>query len=142
MVIDEETSIVAGVFGGLADLNPSLAVVHPILLENSSEIRLMRAVLEDAVECVRKGLVSKSTSALRLAREAEEWIFYDDPQWIFSFPNICAALGIDPDYLRLGIKKWKENPGNVPKKPVCRQAVLNRHSPSSTHFARHARKYG
>jgi len=28
--------------------------------------------------------------------------------WIFSFVNCCDALGIEPDYLRQGLLRWKQ----------------------------------
>ncbi len=72
------------------------------------EAALMRAVLEDAVHCFQKQFVRKGRHVLRLAREAEEWFAAADPRWPFSFVNICAVLGLEPEYLRLGLKQWRE----------------------------------
>ena len=72
------------------------------------ETALMRAVLEDAIHCFQKQFVRKGRRVLRLAREAEEWLVADDPRWPFSFVNICAVLGLEPEYLRLGLKQWRE----------------------------------
>ena len=72
------------------------------------EAALMRAVLEDAIHCFQKQFVRKGRRVLRLAREAEEWLAADDPRWPFSFVNICAVLGLEPEYLRLGLKQWRE----------------------------------
>jgi hypothetical protein len=74
------------------------------------EIALMRAVLEDAVGCFQKQLVNSGRRVQRLAREAEEWFFTDDHRWPFSFVNICAVLGLDPEYIRLGLKRWRQLP--------------------------------
>jgi hypothetical protein len=43
-----------------------------------------------------------------LHREAEEWIFDRDRSHLFSFDNLCEALGYDPDYMRAGLCRWKE----------------------------------
>ena len=86
------------------------------------EVALMRAVLEDAINCFQKRDPHHPT---RLAREAEQWIFADEFDWPFSFLNICSILGLDPDYLRLGLKRWQQNPAARPlKRP--RRGVLER----------------
>ena len=61
---------------------------------------LMRAVLEDAFGCFENQFVRQGQKALRLAREAEEWIGSNDTGWPFAFVNVCAALGLDPDSVR------------------------------------------
>lgn len=71
------------------------------------EIALMRAVLEDAISCFQQFATSKE-DARRLGQEAEEWIFTDDPHWLFSFLNICAVLELDPEYLRAGLLRWRQ----------------------------------
>jgi hypothetical protein len=77
--------------------------------ERSPEMKLMYAVLEDAVDRCRKRWTTKKNDQ-RLAREAEAWVFSDSLDWPFSFLNICAALGIDPDYLRRGLRRWHRQP--------------------------------
>jgi hypothetical protein len=61
----------------------------------------MRAVFEDALSCFENRDLTRSRGALQLAREAEEWIYSSDERWPFSFLNICLALGLNPDYIRL-----------------------------------------
>lgn len=73
---------------------------------SSGEIALMRAVLEDAIECFQKQALKSDRRTQRLAREAEEWFRKDDPKWPFSFLNICNVLGIDPGYIRRGLKQF------------------------------------
>lgn len=80
------------------------------------EIALMRAVLEDAIGCFQKQTVTSGRRVQRLAREAEEWFFTDDHHWPFSFMNICAVLGIDPEYIRMGLKRWRQRPQTTPQK--------------------------
>jgi len=80
------------------------------------EIALMRAVLEDAISCFQKESVKSGRRSQRLAREAEEWLFTDDYHWPFSFVNICAVLGLDAEYVRLGLKRWHQHPPAAPRK--------------------------
>lgn len=85
------------------------------------EIALMRAVLEDAVDCFQKQSLKNGRRPQRLAREAEDWLFRDEHRWPFSFVNICEVLGIDPEYVRRGLKRWREERSLAPseKPPVA-----------------------
>ena len=69
----------------------------------------MFAVLLDAVECFQKYPFLHDEYANRLFRETENWILDNDREWLFSFINICDALTIDPQYLRKGLLRWKQN---------------------------------
>ena len=71
------------------------------------EKRLMLAVMEDAIATFQKSVPGATRRQRRLLRETEEWIGSADNTWPFSFENICAALDIEADYLRKGIKRWK-----------------------------------
>src|SRR6266849_362800 len=72
------------------------------------EKRLILSVLEDAVECFMKCIDASSTKGQRLFRDADEWIALEDKHWVFSFDNVCEMLDINPEYLRRGLKDWKE----------------------------------
>ena len=63
------------------------APVHP----RSGAADLLRAVLEDALYCVR---------IPGLAQEAAAWFFSEDERWPFAFVNVCGALGLDPAAVR------------------------------------------
>ena len=76
--------------------------------EHDGERRLMIAVLEDAVDVYRKQAGARDARAQQLFHEAEEWIEDADQSWLFSFQNICDVLGLDADYLRRGLRVWKE----------------------------------
>jgi hypothetical protein len=84
--------------------------VHPntAALERP-EMALMRAVLEDALECFQKQFLAPGPHTQRLAREAEEWFFTNDNHWLFSFVHICDALGLDANYIRRGLKQWRQS---------------------------------
>jgi len=34
------------------------------------------------------------------ARDADDWLCSDDAHWLFSFLSVCAALGLEPHYIR------------------------------------------
>jgi len=54
----------------------------------------------------------------------EEWFLNDDPRWLFSFLNICAVLGLDPGYIRLGLKRWQQQPpAELRRKNLRRRAI-------------------
>lgn len=83
---------------------------HPTTSINAmrGEIALMRAVLEDAISCFQGQFTTNREGAQRLGREAEEWIFTNNPHWLFSFVSICAVLELDPEYLRAGLLHWRQ----------------------------------
>jgi len=78
------------------------------LAARQPEAALMCAVLEDAVDCFQKQFVCATRRAKRLGEEAEEWLFSDDSRWAFSFLSICTALDLGPQYIRRGLKHWRE----------------------------------
>jgi hypothetical protein len=65
----------------------------------AGERALMRAVLEDAVQCLA-GEIGPRQERPQLAAEARAWFLTDDAHWPFSFPNVCDALGFDVDRMR------------------------------------------
>ena len=74
----------------------------------SGEKLLMLAVLEEAIECYKRNLVSQDRKAQNLFLETEEWISARHDDALFSFENVCDALNLDSDYLRAGLRHWKE----------------------------------
>jgi hypothetical protein len=72
------------------------------------EKRLMLAVLEDAVGTFQKYTGAGNRRMRRLFLEAEEWFASNDTEWPFAFVNICHALGMDPEYMRGGLRRWRE----------------------------------
>jgi hypothetical protein len=68
------------------------------------ELRLMAAVLEDAISCLSIDFGSATARQRKQLEEARQWFAAEDEsEWIFSFKNICEALGFDPPYLRRGL---------------------------------------
>ena len=69
---------------------------------------LALAMLEDAVVCFQKYLKSTREKEHYLFTETEEWVLSDDRDWVFSFLNLCDFLGLDPEFLRKGLLRWKD----------------------------------
>ena len=78
---------------------------HAVL---EGERRLMLAVLEDAVACFQKHAGATRARGRRLFQEAEDWFFADESSWPFSFEAICTVLGINAEYFRHGLERWKQ----------------------------------
>lgn len=71
------------------------------------EIRLMLAVMEDAVATYQRYATEPGRRNRRLFEEAESWINSTDTSWPYSFENICAALRFEPETLRKGLHSWR-----------------------------------
>jgi hypothetical protein len=72
------------------------------------EKRLILSVLEDAIECFMKCIDASTSKGQRLFRDADEWIAHEDKRWVFSFDNVCDMLDINPEYMRRGLRDWKQ----------------------------------
>ena len=64
------------------------------------EIRLMVAILEDAINCVRNYRDAERGPRRRLFREAEQWFMSHNTAWPFAFERICEALDLDAGHVR------------------------------------------
>lgn len=69
---------------------------------------LLWAVMENGLAEYMRYCTATGRRGQRLFREAEEWIMQDNPKWVCSFLSICHVLGLDPDYLRTGLRSWRE----------------------------------
>jgi len=74
---------------------------------------LMLAVLEDAVDCYQKHAHTRDPRGQQIFDEAREWVDSHDRSWLFSFENICDTLEINADYVRRGLRMWKERAPQV-----------------------------
>src|SRR5262245_64484929 len=99
--------------GGGIDLEP--AMVLPAQLFGCSldaslvpEKRLLLAVLEEAVVTFQRYATDQGRRGRRLFREAEEWLGAEEIAWPCSFRNICDVLGLDPGYVRQGLRRWRD----------------------------------
>jgi len=73
-------------------------------LPSEGERRLLFAVLEDAIRTyLRDRDASDAARNSEEFLEAAEWLSTDDDSSPFTFVNVCEALEIEPDCLRMGI---------------------------------------
>jgi hypothetical protein len=87
--------------------------------------RLMLAVLEDAMRCYLTYANSRSHAQRRLFVEAEAWLADRKADGAFAFETVCETLGIDPNCLREGLRRWrlKELNGMNPRRLTRRAPV-------------------
>lgn len=69
---------------------------------------LMLAILEDAIVCFQDNVAATCKRKQTLHRDAEQWILDTDHDHLFSFENVCEMLGYEPDYLRRGLLRWRD----------------------------------
>src|SRR5262245_41178317 len=78
--------------------------------------RLLVAVLEDAVITFEKCASARDHRGRRIFLETEAWFRSDDTAAPFSFIAVCDALGLDPEYVRSGLRRrLGRRPIAVPK---------------------------
>ena len=68
---------------------------------------LMLAVLQDAVVCFQENVKANCKRKQLMHLDAVAWILNDDKSYLFSFENVCDALGYDAGYMRDGLLRWK-----------------------------------
>lgn len=66
----------------------------------------MLAVLDFAVSDFQKCISSRDRTERLLFSKAEHWLM-EESNWLFSFNNICEVLGLDPQYIRQGLIRWR-----------------------------------
>ncbi|HKY08512.1 MAG TPA: hypothetical protein VJQ55_09730 [Candidatus Binatia bacterium] len=71
------------------------------------ELKLMLAVLENAIEDFQKYVLATDKRGKELFQATEEWILETDSPSFFSFENICEHLQLNADYVRRGFLRWK-----------------------------------
>jgi hypothetical protein len=81
------------------------------------EKELMLAVLEDGVRSFQENLFAETGKKRAVFDEAREWLFSDGFEHVFSFSSICSSLGLNPGYIRRGLKRWEEQTREATKKP-------------------------
>ena len=73
------------------------------------EKRLMLAVLEDAIASFQRAFIQPRIPTEEFEdNDVEAWLDSDDMSWPFSFASICQALDMEPEYLRTGLRTWRE----------------------------------
>ena len=97
-----------------------------VIPSHQPELRLMAAVLEDAISCLSIDFRSATARQRKQLEEVRQWFAAEgESEWIFSFKNICEALGINPPYLRRGLI---QSSAAAEKNPAAWRAVGARSS--------------
>lgn len=86
------------------------------------EMALLVAILEDAIHCYRKYRAARDRAGREQFREAEKWIMEEGDDWLFSFANVCELLGLDPQYIRRGVREMSASPAE-PERPRRRSGA-------------------
>ena len=74
----------------------------------SPERDLMLAILEEALNDYQRCWKARDEKGRKRFTAAQSWLLSMDSEWIFSFINCCEVLGIEPDYFRQGVLRWKQ----------------------------------
>jgi hypothetical protein len=82
-----------------SDAGPERFFDSEAAAKSCPETALLCAVLENAFDCFRSPV-----DALE-ARAAENWFFSNDSRAVFSFVSVCAALGLQPGFIRKRLKQ-------------------------------------
>ena len=90
------------------------------------EKALLMAILEDAIHCYRKYRAARDRAGRERFREVEQWIMEEGDDWLFSFNNVCELLGLDPQFIRRGVRELSASPAE-PERPR-RRAGAHRHA--------------
>jgi len=67
------------------------------------ERALLSALLFDGVQACVSYFIATSPEERTRYREAYNWVMVSDTDYAFSFICVCEALGINHEYLRLGL---------------------------------------
>ena len=94
---------------------------------------LMLAILEEALNDYQRCFSARDKKGRNRFTDARAWILNTDSEWIFSFINCCEVLGIEPDYLRQGLLRWKQ--GKRERLLSARAIQHQKHQPKRLHQA-------
>ena len=95
------------------DLDEHLAVISTPLLPSqlsgsggttAPALRLMAAVLDQAVQDFRTCAGAGDGAGRRLFKSVSEWFASDDTEAFYSFLNVCLALSMDPEAVRARLR--------------------------------------
>jgi hypothetical protein len=100
---------VAGVggYGNDGSIHPTQMFGGTRNAQFHGEIRLMSAVLLEAIHSFCSTVDGRDAWSIKDHREAKNWIYSDDRSWCFSFINICDSLGVSSEWLRERLGHWE-----------------------------------
>lgn len=68
------------------------------------EIKLMLAVLKDAIRAYIRNMDGRTAQARRDFIETYQWFHSADQDGVFAYDNVCGALGLEPTLIRRWLK--------------------------------------
>lgn len=83
-----------------------LPPVGEVMVALQPEKRLMLAILEGAVTDFQKYATATNGLGRRLFAEADAWFASTAADRLVDFENICIALGLEPSFVRAGLRGW------------------------------------
>ena len=98
-------------------------VRDPSVAPLEAEKRLMLAVLERAVDDFRTYAIVPTGRGRGLFMEVVAW-FDSSATDAFDFEGICQATGLDPDFIRKGLRSWYGTQRPRPFETVARNAKI------------------
>lgn len=97
----------------------------------SGEKRLMLAILTDAINLISATHNRGHSSSKSQRKIAQDWIFSDEVEYVFSFINICQALNLDVSYIRKGLaEKYASSEDPTQETRSLRRIGCSRHATS------------
>jgi hypothetical protein len=114
------------------DVSPRSIVEPPTQLQ--PEEHLMLAVLRGAVSDFQTYATAPSGRGRQIFIEADAW-FQAAATDAFTFEMICHALGLDPDFIRAGLRRWYRERRRRPTLMSRAVAAPSRAGASSGHLA-------
>jgi hypothetical protein len=75
---------------------------------STPEKKLYIAILQDAIDEYMRNCIPETVRQRNLFSREEEWFEDDDRDFFCSFINICHILNLDPDYIRRGLRRYRE----------------------------------
>lgn len=103
--------------------------------------RLMLAVLEDGLHCFQAYAGASRGIRRQIFVETEAWFADRRADGPFAFETICDTLGIDPNFMRKGLRIWRLqllNGMNPPR--LARRAPVRASGPISIPVRRRPRR--
>jgi hypothetical protein len=98
---DSENQV--GFVNGFATSVVSELVDNKAGYADGPERALLSALLFDGVQSCISYLIAQNPGERSEYREAYNWVMENDTDYAFSFICVCEALGINAEYLRLGL---------------------------------------
>jgi hypothetical protein len=109
---------------------------------NAPVRRLMMAVLEDALRCFQNNADAKGGPRKRLFAEAEQWLCNEGGDGPFSFDTVCETLGIEPQFLRSGLREWRSQQlAGISRRRLARRSPVVRSGKISAPHRRGSRMH-